>query len=348
MDIAAQHSLSGNAAKRSSVLERKHLYIAWVRFQRRPLSMGEFVGYELVHIPPATKRAAKPFGYLMQAVRTIAAVRRHRPDVLWFQSPPSVLVYLIAALRLVSRRKFRVVADCHNGALDPRLHNGLWTSLPGVNALMNRFDVVLAHNEEIHAIAAERGIDRDRLVTLETRPSPLPVIDTLARPDHPTVLVPCSFQADEPIAMLIDAARSLPEFRFKLTGNRARAEAAGYVATAPGNVEFTGFLDADAYTDLLIHADIVLGLTNLDGIQLSAANEAVGAGRPLVLSDTSVLRALFGEAALFASNDAAPLAAALAEARDRLPELAQASRRLKMGREARWQAQMQQVLARLA
>ena len=49
---------------------------------------------------------------------------------------------------------------------------------------------------------------------------------------------------------------------------------------------------------------MVLGLTDAEGIQLSVANEALGAHRALVLSDTRILRAMFGEAALFAQEHA--------------------------------------------
>ena len=54
---------------------------------------------------------------------------------------------------------------------------------------------------------------------------------------------------------------------------------------------------------------MVLGLTSMEGVQLSVANEALGAERALVLSDTRILRAMFGEAALFAPNTPEGLAA---------------------------------------
>ena len=213
---------------------------------------------------------------------------------------------------------------------------------------MNRFEAIIGHNAEVHEIAARRGIDRARLVTLETRPAPLTVIATPRSPERPVVLVPCSFQDDEPIPALLEAARLLPTFDFRLTGNPARAEAAGYTASAPNNVSFTGYLDAADYTKLLIHADIVLGLTTIDGIQLSAANEAVGAGRPMVLSDTTLRRDVFGAAALFAHNDPASLSQALLQAQADLPGLAAKSVQLKQQREERWQGQAKNCLIRLA
>ena len=117
------------------------------------------------------------------------------------------------------------------------------------------------------------------------------------------MLVPCSFKYDEPIPMLMETARAMPELRFLVTGSLKRAEARASPRNVPANVTFTGFHGlAEDYDALLANATVVLGLTTEEGVQLSVANEALGAGRALVLSDTRVLRAMFGEAALLSAN----------------------------------------------
>lgn len=344
--MQAQNDISGAAVQ--SALALRHLYVAWIGFQRRPLSMQSYVGYRLEYLPPADGGGfRKARGYLGQMRRTLRLIAEHDPDVVWFQSPPSFLTHALVALARTRKRKFRIVADCHNGAIDPRLHRGIWAKFPGIIGMLNRCDVVMAHNDEMRAMAVARGVREDKVVTVETRPAPLPVSDAPFNLEHPVVLVPCSFHSDEPIDMLFDAARRLPHVTFKLTGNKKRAIAAGYVDRAPENVDITGFLDAEDYNALLGSAEIVLGLTTVDGVQLSAANEAVGAARPMVLSDTGILRELFGTAARFTPNEAEPLAAALTAALAELPAMATDSRALKESRERRWQGQINQCLIRL-
>jgi glycosyltransferase involved in cell wall biosynthesis len=128
----------------------------------------------------------------------------------------------------------------------------------------------------------------------------------------------------------------MPELRFLVTGSLKRAEAQGFTAGPPGNVTFTGFLDLADYDALLANATVVLGLTTEEGVQLSVANEALGAGRALVLSDTRVLRAMFGAAALLSANTPAALAGTLRAACARREQLQEASRALRDQRLAAW------------
>ena len=76
--------------------------------------------------------------------------------------------------------------------------------------------------------------------------------------------------------------------------------------------------------------------TTAEGVQLSVANEALGAGRALVLSDTRVLRTMFGDAALLSQNTAPALVDTLRAARAHQTDMEAASRRLRDQRLAAW------------
>ena len=93
---------------------------------------------------------------------------------------------------------------------------------------------------------------------------------------------------------------------------------------------------------------MVFGLTNVEGIQLSVANEALGGNKALVLSDTTILRSMFGEAALFTLNTPEAIATALRDALARRPALEAASAALKVRRQAAWRAPAEKVARMLA
>lgn len=322
----------------------RHLYLAWVPYQRRPDSMRGEVGYALHFIPPPYQsRWLKPLGYIQQAHATWQLISRVRPDVVWYQSPPTFLAHLLGLYRVVTRHRFAIIADCHNAAL-----RAPWARIPFTSTLLNRFDLVLAHNEEVRDVAVlTLGLSTRRLVVLETRPAQLADADGAHPPQTgpPLVFVPTSFSADEPVDALLQAAHRLPKARFVLTGRLSKARSAGYVDRAPANVEFTDYIPVDRYNALLRAAHVVVGLTTCQGIQLSAANEAVGAGRPLVLSDTRILRTLFGDAALFAANEPTALASTIGDALCRTAELATKTQALRLQREQRWRRQLDSALA---
>lgn len=324
----------------------KQLYLCWNDYQRRPDSMRSTVGYELRFIPPPFRsRLLKPFGYVWQSIASLWAVARFRPGVLWLQLPPSFLVHLMWIARLLSAGRMRLVADCHNAMLRPP-----WSKFPVTIALLNRMDLVLAHNQEALAQARSLGITTPRLHLLETRPAQLngPVcVETESRQTGgtPTILVPLSYGVDEPVDVVLSSAARLPDVTFLLTGHLEKARAKGYVGRAPVNVRFTGKADVAEYNRLLLECDVVLGITAFEGIQLSVANEAVGAAKPLVLSDTAILRELFAAAALFSPNEPEALARMLRSALARKAQLAVRSRELATIREIRWNAQLQSALS---
>jgi glycosyltransferase involved in cell wall biosynthesis len=309
----------------------RDLYVAWISFQRRALSMQEILGFELQFVPPPfASKWLKPVGYLWQALVTSWLVLSRRPRRVWVQSPPTFLPHLLVFLRLF--RRFEIVADTHHEALIAP-----WGRLPGALAMLNRCQSVLVHNAESLEEAQRLGVARRRLLVVEDPPPPDMLPDPATEAEvAPYVLVPCSFKSDEPIEVLLGAARRLPEVEFRVTGNRARAEAQGYTADAPANVTYTGYIPLEDYDRTLQQAAVVLGLTSEEGIQLSVANEALGAGRALVLSDTRVLRAMFGSAALLTPNTVPGLAATLGEALEHRGDLEERSRALCARRQAEW------------
>jgi glycosyltransferase involved in cell wall biosynthesis len=282
------------------------LYIAWTEFQRRQVSMAEIAGFECHFLPLRYKGRShllRACHYAALFWRTLALLREQRPAVAWLQLPQMPLLWAALLHRAVVDRQMRVVADCHNAVFVPP-----WSRFPGGLALLPRADLTLVHNEAVQADAIALGLPPQRTRVLEDVP-PTRAAEARRRADQeapppafadrprPWVLFAGSYGRDEPIAELLAAARASPG-TFAITGRLRNAARHGHdVSQPPANVVLTDYLPLADFEALLVHCDLVLGLTRFDGIQLSVCNEALGFGKPLVLADTPLLRALFGSGA---------------------------------------------------
>ena len=322
----------------------QNIYVVWADFQRRAVSFTDMFAFKVTHMGTGSRsRIGKLFRYLGRMVATWRLISNEKPDQVWLQIPPNFLIHVVLFQRLMSKHKFKVVADCHNASL-----RAPWKKVPWFVRAINQCDVILVHNEDIRKDALDLGFDSERLLVLEDAPAYNlePTNNQKFRGSY--VLVPCSFHDDEPINELLESARLCPEIEFKITGPLKKAETKGYTKKAPNNVQFTGFVSVEEYDQLVWEAGIVMGLTKLDGIQLSVAGEAVGAGRPLLLSDTSTLRKLFGIGAEFVQNTAESMANGIKlgfEDQDRMAEL---SRKCAMDRYQKWKSQAEVVIENLS
>jgi hypothetical protein len=292
-------------AEQDAVRPPKQLFLAWVAFQRRAVTMQSYFGYDLHHINLSFKRKwLRPFEYLVKAWQSLALMLRDRPEILWVQMPPAPLLYLVFAYKTLFHPQVKLVADCHNATF-----RAPWINFPGCIALLNRCDLVIVHNDNVAQQARELGIRADRTQVLLDRIQALDPgagFAELAQQlglEAPWFLIPCSFNADEPIATILEAAGQAPDLTFVLTGNPARAKGhhdlSDRPSHIPSNIKLPGFLPEAQFNALLYNANAVVGLTKLDGIQLSVASEALGCDRPMVLANTSLLQRLFPQGAIY-------------------------------------------------
>jgi glycosyltransferase involved in cell wall biosynthesis len=308
------------------------LVVAWDRFQARTSVLGPVLGGESIYIHgdwPSRRRAALPLRYLADTARMWRRRRHYRPRVLVVISPP-VVAPLVGVLWCLLHR-CRLVVDVHTGAF----HSWKWRwTVPIHRVLFRRADAVLLHTEEDESRV--RGWGAPALLLPDDLPE-LSQAALLPPPGAPRVVLAGSFDGNEPVAESLAAAAMLPEMEVHLTGDVGRLSPA-VRATAPPNAVLTGFLPYAQFLGDVLTADVVAVFSTDPHIMNRAAFEAIGLGRPLVLTDFAGLRGRFGQAALFCANDPAAMAKTLRRAyRERvaLAERSQAlGQRLRNQREA--------------
>lgn len=316
----------------------KQLFIAWVPFQRRSISMKSYFEYELTFLSFAFRsRLLRPLEYVLKGWKTLLLFLSQRPQIIWVQLPPTPLLYLVHLYKLFFDGQVIIIADCHNATF-----RSPWISIPGTVTLLNRCDLVLIHNDSLKKQVLANSINDQHLYVLEDPPSSVKnkTIKTQELFPHPWILLPCSFNRDEPIQAVLDAAHLAPEITFVLTGNTARAQGIHDLKNIPNNIKLTGFLPTVEFDSLICNADVILGLTKLDNIQLSVANEALGVGKPMVLSNTELLKQMFYKGSVFVdSSNPKLIAKGCREALLKVDKLTQEVIDLRMERKKTWLAQ---------
>ena len=309
--------------------------VAWDNYQGRTQALAAALGGRAWYIRSRPKhKAFLPVRYLVDSIRMWALLRRHRPAVLIVITPP-VVAPLVAWL-WCSTHRCRLVVDCHTGAF----HSWKWRwSARLLRPVCQKAAAALVHTLEDEELVAAWGASA-LLV-----PDDLPDPRQAAAPPTAAglrVVVAGSLDGNEPVAEVVEATRLVPDVEFRLPGDEQRVPLSVRQG-APRNATFTGWLDYPTFLGELLAANVVAVFSTDPHIMNRAAFEAVGLGRPLVLSDLPGLRSRFGDAALFAPNDPRSMADVMLQALGRQDELAARSKAL----QAQLSAQHEQGLARL-
>jgi glycosyltransferase involved in cell wall biosynthesis len=281
------------------------IYLAWTAFQRRQESMRELVDFECWFYPvPKSGKLGKVLSYVSLFIWSIRELLRASPDTVWVQVPQVPALWSALAYKALAKKPVQVIADCHNAQLRPP-----WSRFPLALWALKQTDAILVHNEAMLEKTKQLGWPVEKVVVVEDVPAagrnhqPSGLAAMHINAPKPWILFPGSFAADEPIKEIFQAARLAPEITFIVSGRSERAEKNGHdINNLPTNVVLPGFLSLDIFDDLLCEVDVVMGLTKEEGIQLSVCNEALGFDKPLVTSNTKILRKLFGQAAVLVDS----------------------------------------------
>ena len=254
------------------------------------------------YLAPTRRRGpvAGLFKYPWQLLRTAWLLLRQRPSLVLVQSPPSFAAWVAAAYTAL-RSGARFAIDAHSDAFE----RSIWTR-PGfiTRVVARRAAVTIVTNEHWADIVRGWG---GRALVIRSLPAEHAVGEPPPMPGAANVAVVNTWAADEPLGAVLDAAATLPDVDFHVTGRGDRA--ASLSRPIPPNVHFTGFLDEPTYHGLLRAADAVMCLTTRNHTMQNGASEAMSHGTPVITSDWPLLRDYFDEGTAHVDGTPASIAA---------------------------------------
>jgi len=291
------------AADGATTLRARALFLVWAERHRgtRSAWLAESLGVEdLRYLSPTRRRGLRAAWqkYPIQLVASLRVLLALRPRVVLVQSPPSFAAWTAALYGAATGAA--VVVDAHSDAFE----RGIWTRPGWVTRLVARRAVATVVTNEHWARRVTgwgaTAVNVPSIPTTFTAGEPPPL-----GPGH-NVAVVNTWASDEPLDAVLDAATTLPEVTFHVTGRDDRV--AGLGRPISDNIRFTGFLAEDAYHGLLRAADAVVCLTTRNHTMQNGACEALSHATPIVTSDWPVLRDYFSAGTAHVDNTAAGIA----------------------------------------
>ena len=244
--------------------------------------------------------------YLVAALRMTGYLIARRPEVVIVTNPP-----VFSALQAALYRKLtgaKLVLDSHPNAFG--LRERRWALLTPLHRWVTpRSDAILVTTPALARQVDELG---GRGVVMHEAPPDWSVSPPGKLRSPPRALVVTTFEVDDPVEEVLEAGRLLADLDFRVTGDTGRLDSE-VMARVADSITFTGWLRWDDYRAELDAADVVICLTTDTESVMRAAAEAVYAECVLVSSDFPVARQYF-PSAIFCTNEAAEIAAAVRHA----------------------------------
>ena len=317
------------------------LFISWIGYHGRSAALAEELEAEAVFV--ATGRTGRvssaPIRHAFQAINTVRILLRKRPRTIIVMAPPLPLVALAWVVSKIMGS--RLIIDAHTGVFnDPK-----WAWTMGIFLWFARRSMLtIVTNIQLVNELERAGVEA---TALHDPPSPVSPTSTEASAKsgqlvQDTVVVPCSFSSDEPIEAVIAAAKRLPDATFYLTGSPPR-RFTDNSGQAPTNVVFTGYLPQEEYENLLRAATMVISLTTREFTMQRAGYEALSYHRPLLTSNTRVLREYFSKGAVFTSPRPDDIHAGVLECLENQHSLANEMAMLHRQKLASWRSELERV-----
>ncbi|WP_191557384.1 glycosyltransferase [Metabacillus idriensis] len=276
-------------------------FLIWGKYQSRAERLASYLDCNIHYIYSEKSILVR---YFVSLITSLNIIFKSKSNHFIIQLPPNLIIYLIPFIKMF-KKSSKIILDMHNGAT-----RGSWGKLPFIWKIINKYsDLVIVHNEDYFNELISTG----KLTTkfIEVLPDPPAEKNSsnielnnsdLLKKGEVNILIPCSYNPDEPILELIELAKMKPEFHLILTGNKNKALKILGDTDIPKNITFSGFISADEYKYLFLNAEVIMGLTKNENIQLSVSTESLSFGKPAILSDTKTLRKLYPNGYIFTDN----------------------------------------------
>jgi glycosyltransferase involved in cell wall biosynthesis len=267
------------------------------------------------------------FKYACQVVKTLCILFRERPHCVLVMTPPVAACFAVWVYTLLTNARF--IIDAHTAAflVSP------WSKLLFIHRFFSRRAITtIVTNRYLANIIESWGA---KATIVEDVPVYFADPTSFAGNGRSVMTLVSTFTKDEPLGLFFDAVREIPNIDFFVTGNFEDASD-DLLARKPRNVQLTGFLPDSQYVGLVLASDAIIALTTEDHTMQRAAYEAVYLGKPVITSNTELLRHAFHKGAVHVDMSLTSVQSGILEMKNNLKRYEGEVGELRAEKLARW------------
>jgi glycosyltransferase involved in cell wall biosynthesis len=311
------------------------IWITWEN-QRRNRELSAALGAKLFEFKEIDDMKNPLKKYFRGLRKTIIALMKERPDLVFCQNPSLVLSALLVSIRYVAG--FKVCVDVHNAGLFPKENRSPFLGL--ISRYIQRMaDLTLVTN-----VGMKSHVEKNhgRAFVLPDKIPNFSLKNTKKLRGDFNILFICSYAEDEPYKIVFDAAKNIDSGTcIYVTGNFRKRKIDP--ATLNSNIILLGYISENDYVEMLNSVDATLDLTTREDCLLCGAYESVAATKPQILSDTHALRNYFSKGAIYSAHTVGGIQAAISEIKNRAARLTIETKKLKHDLQHDWDKKRQDL-----
>ena len=320
----------------------KKIWITWER-QRRSVELSKAFDSKIYILAQSSSDIPiRLIRYIVLGLKTAKLVFIKKPDLIFAQNPSIMLALELCILKKILY--YKIVIDRHSNFKFQYSKGLIWKLFHLISDYtLKQADLTIVTNLYLKNFVLKKGGNAFVL------PDKLPCLkpgNTLKLKGKINIVVPSSFNADEPIIEIIKAAQKISkDICIYFTGDFKKLKNKTDTLETSSNIIYTGFLPEDEYQSLLFSADIIMALTTQDYTLNCAAYEAVVLEKPLILSKFTSIMRYFSKGAIYCNADQMSIHYAIMEAIQRRKELVIEQKYMKNFINKRWQTTFKELKA---
>jgi hypothetical protein len=291
---------------------QRRLFISWDMDQTRSESLSFYLGATYYCVCPFVKKIGLfryfflILKYFIASAKTLRVLKKERPDIIFVQHPPIFAPLIVWIYCKMNRAHY--VIDTHSAAVTWKR----WVFFQWLHKFLSRAALInLLHNEPLANKVTSWGAQS---MTLPDAPARLETDLVYPFRDGFNAVFVCTYSRDEPIEVVIEAAREMPLINFYITGHISRASK-NIINGVRDNVILTDYLQKKDYVALLTGCSVVICLTLDNDTMQCGAHEAMELERPIITSNWPVLQQYFTKGTIHIDNTTKSLVQAITKIR---------------------------------